>query len=186
MPQPHRLFFAVTPPAALRDRITALARGWQQAQGVGGRLLDSGRYHLTLQFLGGFGEAEPPQLPMALVAGNALRFTPFDVVLDQLGSFPRRQQSPFFIGCSQIPDALFALYGQIRSHLRAAGWTQPLGRGFVPHLTLAYGRHALAFPVAVPAMSFTVDSVQLYRSSTGQVPFALLGEWPAEAATPAA
>lgn len=180
MPAAHRLFFAITPPTAVRERIAALAKEWQPAHGIGGRLLDAGRYHLTLQFLGGFDEAEPPQLALAHAAGNELRFAPFELSLDRLGSFPRRQQSPFYLGCLEVPDALQALYGQIRSHLRSVGWTQPLGRGFVPHLTLAYGRHALPLPVAVPPVSFAVDAVQLYRSSTGQSGFSRLGQWLAD------
>lgn len=183
MPAAHRLFFAITPPTAVRERIAALAKEWQQAQGIGGRLLDAGRYHLTLQFLGGFNECDPPQLALACAAGSALRFAPFELALDQLGSFPRRQQSPFFLGCSETPETLQTLHGQLRSHLRSLGWTQPLGRGFVPHLTLAYGRHALPAAVAVEPVAFTVAAVQLYRSSTGQARFTQLDEWRAGAVT---
>lgn len=179
MPAPHRLFFAIVPPEAVRARIARLALAKQQELAVGGRLLDPARYHVTLQFLGGFACAEPDELTLARAAGATLRFAAFDLVLDQLASFPRRQQSPFHLGCRLPPVPLLQLQRQLRGCLQAAGWSQPLGTAFVPHLTLAYGRRALPAPVAVGPIGWQVADVRLYRSSTGQPGFALLGQWPA-------
>ncbi len=173
----HRLFFALVPSFEARRQLAALAADLQQQSQLRARWLAPARYHLTLQFLGSFERIEAEPRAVALAAGAALRFSPFELRLDHLFSFPRRHQPPWVLGLGNPPPALFALREQLRDALRAAHWPAALDQRFHPHLSLAYGHRALDAPLPITAIAWPVDRVLLYQSSSGQVEFLRLGEW---------
>ena len=105
---PHRLFFALWPDAALRERIATTVVGLVRDNAPGGRRLNPDRYHLTLQFLGDFKPLRQCVLDAAIVAAGSVRLPPFDLELDLAGSFPKA--GVCWLGASTAPETIQQLW----------------------------------------------------------------------------
>ena len=128
--------------------------------------------HLTLHF---FGQVEDERAAVAinLVTPVAIRASPFDVVLDRLGSFPPRgTPRVLWLGPSRDVAPLTDLALECRAVLGAAGFEVDQRR-YNPHCTL--GRPRLpwsddarnAWAVATrqhPDVRFTASRLVLYES----------------------
>lgn len=80
----HRLFVAIRPPAAIRERLLGLMGG---VSGV--RWQTGGQLHITLRFIG----EVPSQLADAIAAAlGSVRHSPFDLSLNGIGTFGRPGQ----------------------------------------------------------------------------------------------
>ena len=128
--------------------------------------------HLTVHF---FGQVEDERVAVAvdLVAPMAVRASPFDVVLDRLGSFPPRgAPRVLWLGPSRDVAPLIDLAHDCRAILGAAGFEVDQRR-YNPHCTLGRprlpwsdaARHAWA-PAAQqrPDVRFTASRLVLYES----------------------
>lgn len=168
----QRLFFALVPPSALRQRIAAAAADVERAHPSGGRLLKPERYHLTLRFLGDF-DPLPPSLPdIARAAGDAVPPSRFELLLDHAGSFGRGGVR--WLGgppCAGL-QALWQDLGDAlaRQGLRVGGET------FTPHLTIARHARAALGRTAVDPIPWPVDGFALVLSRPGR-PYEILQRW---------
>jgi 2'-5' RNA ligase len=170
----HRLFFALFPPPALRERIADAAAAVERAHPSGGRLLKPDRYHLTLRFLGDF-DPLPPSLPEAArAAGDAVPLRRFDWRLDHAGSFGGNGVR--WLG-GPPDDALQALWHDLGDALARQG-IRVLRQGFVPHLTIARDARAPLGRTAIDPLSWTVDGFALVESRPGR-PYEILQRWEA-------
>lgn len=171
----QRLFFALVPPPALRDRIAATAADVERAHPSGGRLLKPERYHLTLRFLGDF-DPLPPSLPdAARAAGDAVPPRRFDLRLDHAGSFGRNGVR--FLG-GPGSDALQALWRDLGDALARRGVRLPREPSFTPHLTIVRCARAPLGPTPVDPLSWPVDGFALVLSRPGR-PYDILHRWEA-------
>ncbi len=86
---PVRLFVAINPPEAVRERIGV---GTAELRRLGGvRWVDPGALHITLKFIGASDEGRANEVAASLrrvAAGHA----PFDVGLSGVGAFPSLQR----------------------------------------------------------------------------------------------
>ncbi len=123
-----RLFFALWPDEALRQRLYAL--GGELLRDHRGRRLPPQNLHLTLAFLGSVGAER--QACLERVA-SAIRLPAFTLMLDQAGFWPRK--GLLWAGGTP-PEALLALVHGINQGLRTCG-LEPETRPFQVHLTLA-------------------------------------------------
>lgn len=124
---PDRLFFALWPDPVLKAAIAGGARA--PARAVSGRRVRDESLHLTVLFLGTVADGAEARLAEA-AAG--VRATPFDLVLDRVGSFFRARV--LWVGPSQVPPEL----GELRRQLEAAATAAGVGfdpRPLVPHVT---------------------------------------------------
>lgn len=123
----QRVFFALWPEPAVRDRIQAALA---QLPRIRGRPVGRANWHITLSFLGAIDEQG---LAAATAAAEAVDAARFELVLDQFGHFPRA--GVVFLGAGAVPEAGAALVAALDQRLEQAGF-EPRWRPWRPHLTL--------------------------------------------------
>jgi 2'-5' RNA ligase len=169
-----RLFWAVVPPLAVRQ---ALSAALDQAAGAGllsgVRALHADNLHFTLHFVG----STPAQRVCELEAAGkqvAARCSAFALSVHGVGAFPKAQHAKIvWLGASAGADQLVSLAQEISAADAQLGFPVE-ARAFVPHLTL--GRlavprdvRALLGALVLPAaLSFEVQALSLMRSQLGE------------------
>ncbi|MEO6256353.1 MAG: RNA 2',3'-cyclic phosphodiesterase [Sphingomicrobium sp.] len=123
----HRLFVAIRPPGAVRDRLIDAMADTPELRWVGDDQL-----HLTLRFIG---EVERPLADDLALALSRLRSPAFELGVTGVGLFERRSGGALWAGV-QPRDAVTALAAKIERACAAAGLA-PEHRAFHPHITLA-------------------------------------------------
>lgn len=169
----QRLFFALWPEPETARQI------WQAAaelvpRGVG-RRLPVEHLHLTLAFLGALDEDAQQCITRA---ADQVQAEGFNLCLDQAGHFPRPQV--VWLGTSQTPPVLQALYMKLVSQLtKQCGYT-PEVRPFVPHLTLWRKVKRVELPPLSTPITWPVSRFVLARSRTlpSGAEYAILQSWP--------
>jgi len=166
----QRLFFALVPPPALRDRIAAAAAAVERAHPSGGRMLKPDRYHLTLRFLGDFDPLPPSLADAARAAGDAVPLRPFELLLDHAGSFGRNGVR--WLG-GPGSDALQALWRDLGDALARRGVRLPRETSFAPHVTIARAARAPLGRTPIDPLSWPVDGFALVLGRPGR-PYEIL------------
>jgi 2'-5' RNA ligase len=124
----HRLFTAIRPPESIRGQLLDLMEGMSDA-----RWQDEDQIHLTLRFIGEVDKHQAHDLAAAL---HNVRYPPFQLALEGLGTFSRRRQ-PTILWAGVIPDEpLRALHRKIDQAAQRVG-LEPDRRAYSPHITLA-------------------------------------------------
>lgn len=161
----HRLFVAIRPPRAIRERLLDLMGGVH-----GARWQSDDQLHLTLRFIGEIDRNRAEDVAAALLS---VTYPPFDIALNGAGRFGQGTRAgSLWIGVT--PHALLAtLHKKIDAACRRAGLPAE-GRAYLPHITVArLGRTAgpadpfLASAAGAASEPFTVDSFCLYESTLG-------------------
>lgn len=159
-----RLFVALRPPAAIRERLLGVMGGVP-----GARWQDDAQIHLTLRFIGEVDRHQAEDIALAL---GSVRHPPFELALDGVGSFGKRGKGALWAGVTPQAD-LKALHKKIdQACLR--GGIAPDTRAYHPHITLArLGRGAgpvepfIARSAGLSSPSFRLDDIVLYQSRLG-------------------
>jgi 2'-5' RNA ligase len=173
----HRLFFALWPDAALRKRIARTVAGLERDNGPGGRRLNPDRYHLTLQFLGDFQPLRQSVLDAAIVAAGSIHLSPFDLVLDLAGSFPKA--GVCWLGASAAPETLQQLWNELGRALTSARVQVRSAPSFNPHLTVLRDVRKPLPPTPIQPLPWPVREFVLVDSVSGVHPaYRVLGRWP--------
>lgn len=146
-----RLFFALWPDAALRERLWRDTAALRKAGG--GRPVARDNLHLTLAFLG---SVPPADLPALRSAAAQVQAPDFDLVLDTADYWKRPQL--LVLAPSVVAAPLAGLASQLWQALSPLGFV-PEARTFRPHVTLARrardpGLQALAGPLCWPVREF--------------------------------
>lgn len=162
-----RLFVAVDVPEKIQERIERDVVGGLRDALASAKWTRSEGRHLTLRFLGNVDDDRVDEI------GEALRSSlsssrGFEAAFEELGGFPTlRRPRVLWVGIGRGREELVELASAVEDAL------QPLGFGgedrpFHPHFTLARfpaTRVIESMPeVSVPAESFAVDGVVLFRS----------------------
>ena len=168
--QPRRLFLALWPEAAERERMVVLAQTV-----TGGRKVQPDNLHLTLVFLGVTPGERLRCYEQALQDIPVPRLT---LTLDRMGYWPR--SGILWLGASRTPPPLLALVTDLNRRLETCGFT-PERRPFQVHITLAR-----KFPGSVPVtvldepLAWYTEYIVLVESlfqDTG-VRYQVLRRWP--------
>ena len=162
----HRLFVALRPPLAVRQRLRALMQGVQ-----GARWQSEAQLHLTLSFIGEVDSHIAEEVARAL---DLIRRPPIAIRLDGVGSFASRgRPHSLYVRVAHSSD-LTALHLAVQGALRRIGLS-PDTRAFTPHITVArLPRTAgpidrwLADTAGLSEPPFTIDSFELYESELGR------------------
>lgn len=168
----RRLFLALWPDAALRERIEQTL--FPSLPAAAGRPVPAGNLHLTLVFLGAIAG---DRLVCIEDAAAGARAEPFELVLDRLGWW--RQSQVLWLGARETPPVLDALVGALRNGLVACGFT-PESRPFRAHMTLIRKvRRRPPLPHCEP-LRWRPDALVLIESTTipGGVRYTRLATWP--------
>jgi 2'-5' RNA ligase len=166
-----RLFFAVWPDGAAAAALARLAA--DVAQVAEGRAVPSEKIHLTLAFLG---ETDAGRMEAAAVAARGLRFAPFHIVLDRVGSF--RAARVAWAGSREMPRELAQLQAALAARLAEAGFALE-ARPFAPHATLARGARKPLPLAAIAPIEWRVDAFTLVRTERGSGRYTVMEEFPA-------
>jgi 2'-5' RNA ligase len=151
-----RLFFAIVPDDAARDRLDALAA--EVARTSGGRPSAPHTLHLTVVFVG---TVDGPVAEAVRDAGESTRFRPFDVAIDTLGTFVRAGIA--WAAPSLVAPELASANRDLVRALAERGVTTE-ARPYRPHVTLARRcARAVDGPVE-PAIAWRVDRIVLMSS----------------------
>jgi RNA 2',3'-cyclic 3'-phosphodiesterase len=173
----RRLFFALWPDDAARDRLAAAAREFVPPGA--GRPQRPDQWHVTLEFLGDVPES---RLPAVFDAGAAASggASACELVLDQLEHWKRPEV--LCLAAGSIPEALSALVQSLRSELQLRGFA-PETRPFRAHLTLARKIRRAPPPGAVEPVWWPVRGLSLVQSVTERSGsrYLELAAWPARA-----
>ncbi|MDW5375859.1 RNA 2',3'-cyclic phosphodiesterase [Halomonas sp. HP20-15] len=125
-----RLFFALWPEPALRERLAAIAARWRQT--CGGRPIAAEKLHLTLAFVG---DVAPARADALVAATGALTIAPGRWRLTRAGHFPRGGIA--WLGSREASPALGGLHQRLAAlGERHGGRPARVEPGFVPHVTL--------------------------------------------------
>lgn len=124
-----RLFFALWPGEALRERLHAAAGGIP-IEGAA-RRVPRDNLHMTLHFIGNvfFEEMICLQRQARRVTADRFRFD-----IDCQGFFGKPRVA--WLGCRELPAALGELQAQLGRQLQLCGY-QPEARRYQPHVTVA-------------------------------------------------
>lgn len=174
----HRLFFALMPDEATRDRLHHAAMQLKKAGAPGGRWINPRRYHLTLQFLGEFDGLPQALATQACAAAAKVEVAPFPLVLDRAGGF-RNRSIPWWLGPAGEVPGLASLWHELGLELARAGVRVPGAQGFRPHVTvLRDASHVLPETLIAP-VTWYVDRFALVCSVPGgKSSYTALGTWP--------
>lgn len=163
-----RLFVALRPPAAIRERLLGLMAGVS-----GARWQDDAQLHLTLRFVGGVDERTAEDVA-AVLAG--VRVPVPTVALAGVGRFgDGRRGGALWAGVAPH-DALARLHRKVDAACMRAGLL-PEGRAYLPHITVArLGRRVddaeaerwLAQAAGLASAPFSLPHLILYESRLGR------------------
>lgn len=124
-----RLFFALWPCEALRERLHAAAN--EVSIDGAARLVPRNNLHLTLHFIG---NAYFEEMICLQRQARRVRVESFSFDIDCQGSFSKPRVA--WLGCRQAPTALGDLQAQLGRQLRLCSY-QPESRDYHPHVTVA-------------------------------------------------
>lgn len=181
-PPTDRLFLAVFPDEAAKDRLDALAHGLRAGRGLSGRPLARDRFHCTLRHLGDFAGVPQHIVDAASRAAASLVSTPaFDVTFDRLVSFGGREQKPWVLLGGEGAEGLQALHSKLQPALAKIPGV-PRETRLTPHVTLLYDRTGVP-EQAIDPIGWTVNEVVLVHSLLGQTRHVPLARWSLGVAT---
>ena len=159
----HRLFVAIRPPRAIRERLMAAMGGIS-----GARWQSEDQLHLTLRFIGEVDRHLAADVHAAL---GGIRHPALRVALNGIGAFERRGQADTVWAGIAPHEPLKALHNKVDAALLRVG-VAPDQRAFRPHITLARLKRSSG-PVGnlleqsggLVSDPFTVDHFALYEST---------------------
>ncbi|HEY8682009.1 MAG TPA: RNA 2',3'-cyclic phosphodiesterase, partial [Rhodanobacter sp.] len=173
----HRLFFALMPDEATRERLAATAEALKASQhALRARWIHPRRYHATLQFLGDHATLRPALVDGAIAAADTVRAAPFAWTLDSASSF-RGREPPCVLRSAEVPAPLQQLWQALGHALALAGQGTHLERSYTPHVTLAYSHGVMLQPAAIAPVAWTVAGFSLLHHVVGQGEYQILGHW---------
>ena len=172
VPEPAwRLFFALDPSPALRERLAAHSGRWDwdaRARPTAAR-----RLHLTLVFMPQVDPARVGELlrvgAAAAASGRGCR-----LVLDQAEVWPAGGIA--HLAPSRIPPALQALHDALLAGALAAGMPAD-SRAWRPHLTLGRKARPEQAPGSFEPLAWQVRGFSLQRSRLGSGRYEVLARW---------
>ena len=169
----RRLFFALWPDEAVRDAVVAAGEAAAKAGGIRGRRMQDERIHMTLLFLGDL-DADGEAQARAVAAG--IRVPPFQLTLDQAGSFYRAKV--LWVGAQESPPELMALHLGLRDGLaRLIG--DKSREALAPHLTCHRDISRPLKIAPVPPIRWAVDRFVLVHSELGaSARYHVVSQWP--------
>ena len=155
-----RLFIAIKLNARMRKRVREVQESFRR-QGVRGNYTPEENLHITLAFIGEYGDPDG-----VLEAMEGVDFQPFSVRMDKVGCFDELWWTGF-----ADSEELNSLAGKIRRALADAG--VPYDRKkFKAHTTFLrkaeYGRHGQVVHTDLEPAGMQVDRISLMCSSRGK------------------
>lgn len=161
----HRLFVALRPPIAIRQRLIAAMGGI-----AGARWQDDDQLHITLRYIGEVDGAVAEDVAVAL---DGLRAAPLTLAIRGVGRFDQRDGRHAVWAGIAPHGGVAALHRKVDQALVRIGLT-PERRAYLPHVTLArLNRRSgsadafLARHATLATEAFACEHMLLYESRLG-------------------
>jgi 2'-5' RNA ligase len=172
-----RLFLAIFPDHETAEQLAVLAATQCARQGLRGRPLAPGRFHVTLFHLGDSAGLRQDVVDAASKAASRVQTASFELGFDQVASFAgRRDKLPFVLKAGSGNAALRAFHVELAAQLRVAGLAAFAGGNFEPHVTLAYDACMVA-PATVAPVAWRAREFVLVHSLLGRTRHVPLARW---------
>lgn len=162
----HRLFVAIRPPPAIREKLRAIMGGIE-----GARWQTDAQMHLTLRFIGEVDRHRAEDIAAAL---GSVGGPPIDLTLNAVGMFERRGRVDALWAGVTPHDALRALHNKVDRACLAVG-VPPDRRAYLPHITLARLNRSsgppdefLSLNAGLSSAPFTIGQFGLFESELGR------------------
>ncbi len=167
-----RLFFAVVPDAVAAARISRLARVLKHAHQFDGKVIEPGRLHVSLFFLG---ELSEQIVRVASEAAADVRAPAFEVWFDRSASFRGGPGNrPLVLVGDDGVERLKSFRRTLGIAMAGKGLRYLTKKDFIPHVTLLYAdRNVEEHPIE--PIRWTVNEFVLIHSMHGHVH---LARWP--------
>ena len=178
---PHTLFFAGIADAEGASSLHERAGVIDRQQGIGGRLLEAGRLHVSLFAVGTYLDTRPDaDIARWCRAGDAVRCAPCEIVFDRIASFGGEGNPLVFKASDDVGVAgLLALYQALGIELANTGERLKQQR-ITPHMTLSYRGKRIAETTIEP-VRWRVHELVLIDSHVGAHRHDVIGRWPLQA-----
>lgn len=150
-----RIFIAIQFPDEFRQKLVAIQNALRQ-RGVEGYFCPFGNLHLTLSFIG-----EKYDLPAIRKAVSEVKFQPFGLKLNKLGTFPTKR-GVIWCGVKDM-DPIVAFASKLRERLSANGVIYKV-YDFFPHISLVQSPSCIVTDVDVPEASMQVERISVMMS----------------------
>lgn len=155
-----RLFIAIQLNKAMRQLATAVQDTFHQF-GVRGNFTPAENLHLTLAFIGEYGDPDA-----VLDAMESITFTPFTITMDKVGSFDELWWTGF-----EESEELETLVRKLRRAMADAGIPFDRKR-FKPHVTILrkpdYSMGKRISHMSIEPAGMVVDRISLMQSTRGK------------------
>jgi 2'-5' RNA ligase len=170
-----RLFLAVAPDAAARERIHALAVRLRAELALRGHPLGPARYHVTLAFLGDHAGLPQHLVEQVSACAGTIALPPFGIRFDHVASFARGRGSPLVLLGGDGVAGLRALAAALAERLHDV--VDVDRRPYKAHLTLLRDDRVVAERPVAP-IAWTAHEFVLVHSAVGQGRHTVLARWP--------
>jgi 2'-5' RNA ligase len=162
--QGDTLFLAIKPDKEAAGRIYRVAETIKHARGFAGDLVDPGRLHTTLFFLGLWEGFSEEMIARIHSAAAELKAAPFEITFDRTMSFLNRRDNYAFVlvGDAGV-DRLRAFHRLLGAELTRNGLRRWVHTISTPHVTLLYDKRIVEEQPIEP-ISWIVREVVLVRS----------------------
>lgn len=170
----RRLFFALWPSVQVRASIVETAA--PLLHGMGGRIISSKNFHITLHFIGSVTEATKDCLHKS---AQSMVFKPFDICLDHFGFFSKAKI--FWMAAHTMPAELDRLHSNLGAALVACDFhADP--RPYSPHLSLLRKTRKTVIDYQAFSINWHVDQFVLLESisSAEGVKYEIVEKYPAQ------
>lgn len=179
----ERLWFGLAPDETVIPQIVAAREEFQRIERIGGQPVRPDRLHLTLNCVGDHAELPSDIVEIARHAAGQVRFPPFEVSLDRIGSYTGAGSPGDLITLQG--DA--GVVGVVRLQRALADQMHKAGLGrfvrrtwFTPHMSLLYGARPATQRLIRP-IRWTARELVLVHSEVGRTRHNSLGEWALQA-----
>ncbi|MDD4887378.1 MAG: RNA 2',3'-cyclic phosphodiesterase [Thiomonas sp.] len=173
-PATLRLFFALWPDGAMRERLARHQALWPWAPPA--RATPENKLHLTLLFMDG---VQADQLGAVRALGEEVShgWTDFDLLLDRAAVW--RHGGIAHLAPSQVPPGLRDLHTRLATLAALRGLPFD-SRPYAPHVTLGRRAETLTPPATFTPLHWPVRGFALVHSVLGTGRYDVLGRWPRE------
>lgn len=150
-----RIFIAIRFNDEFKEVLVAIQNTLKE-RGVQGNYCPYGNLHMTLVFIG-----ESYDLTAIRKAVNEIKFMPFDLRLDKLGSFPTK----FGVIWCGVKDEnpIIELVKQLWERLSANGVSYKVTDSF-PHISLVQHPSTLLTDIQIPEISMRIEKIFVMKS----------------------
>ena len=170
----RRLFFALWPPDAVRERLAAEV----QSRAALGRAIPARNLHVTVVFLGAVPQERLPLVLETAQSTQKLTFGGNFMLHLERVEFWRRSSLVCLIA-EQAPPQLLAIVASLHAGLRERGFELREHEKFRPHVTLVRDVGRAPAAAAIAPVQWPVESFALVESQVGQrgSDYTVLEEW---------